>query len=106
MSSEKLSKEASKRIEVMTRTNDGFEIAETDLQLRGPGDIEGTLQSGIPFDLKIADLGKDGQLIEYVRRIAENIISQDPLLENAQNTILKNEISRLFSKKQSWSNIS
>jgi ATP-dependent DNA helicase RecG len=106
MSSEKLSKEASKRIEVMTMTNDGFEIAETDLQLRGPGDIEGTLQSGIPFDLKIADLGKDGQLIEYVRRIAENIISQDPLLENDQNAILKNEILRLFSYKQSWSNIS
>jgi len=50
----------------MINTSDGFEIAETDLQLRGPGDIEGTLQSGIPFDLKIADLGKDGQLIEYV----------------------------------------
>jgi len=106
MTSDKLSAEAAKRIEVMTRTSDGFEIAETDLQLRGPGDIEGTLQSGIPFDLRIADLGKDGQLIEYVRNIAEDIIAKDPLLENDQNMILKTELKRLFSLKQSWSNIS
>jgi ATP-dependent DNA helicase RecG len=106
MSSEKLSKEAATRIEVMIRTNDGFEIAETDLQLRGPGDIEGTMQSGIPFDLKIADLGKDGQMIAYVRNIAEDIITKDPLLENSQNLILSSELKRLFSKRQSWSNIS
>jgi ATP-dependent DNA helicase RecG len=106
MTSDKLSKEAATRIEVMTRTNDGFEIAETDLQLRGPGDIEGTQQSGIPFDLKIANLGKDGQLIEYVRRIAEEIISEDPLLEKDQNLILKTGLRRIFSQQQSWSNIS
>jgi ATP-dependent DNA helicase RecG len=106
MTSGKLSKEAAARIEVMIRTNDGFEIAETDLQLRGPGDIEGTMQSGIPFDLKIADLGKDGQLIEYVRRIAEEIVAKDPNLENNQNLILSHEMNRLFSKRQSWSNIS
>ena len=106
MTSGKLSKEAAARIEVMIRTNDGFEIAETDLQLRGPGDIEGTMQSGIPFDLKIADLGKDGQLIEYVRRIAEDILAKDPLLEQNQNLILSQEMNRLFSKRQSWSNIS
>jgi len=106
MSSDKLSREAAKRIEVMIRTNDGFEIAETDLQLRGPGDIEGTLQSGIPFDLKIADLGKDGQLIEYVRHIAEEIIDLDPLLESNQNLIFRSELKRLFSQRQSWSNIS
>jgi ATP-dependent DNA helicase RecG len=106
MTSDKLSKEAARRIEVMIGTNDGFEIAETDLQLRGPGDIEGTLQSGIPFDLKIADLGKDGQLIEYVRHIAEEILDLDPLLENNQNMVLKAELKRLFSQKQSWSNIS
>ena len=99
MSSDKLSKEAAKRIEVMIRTNDGFEIAETDLQLRGPGDIEGTLQSGIPFDLKIADLGKDGQLIEYVRHIAEEILQKDPLLKEDQNLIFKTELKRLFSKQ-------
>jgi len=105
MSSEKLSKEAARRLEVMVSTNDGFEIAETDLQLRGPGDIEGTMQSGIPFDLKISDLAKDGQLIEYVRNIAENILSKDPLLESDQNRILNEGLRRLFSKRQSWSNI-
>lgn len=106
MTSDKLSKEAARRIEVMIGTNDGFEIAETDLQLRGPGDIEGTLQSGIAFDLKIADLGKDGQLIEYVRHIAEEILDTDPLLEKSQNMVFRTELKRLFSQKQSWSNIS
>ncbi len=106
MSSDKLSREAAKRIEVMIRTSDGFEIAETDLQLRGPGDIEGTQQSGIPFDLKIANLGRDGQLIEYVRNIAEDIIEKDPLLEEIQNQIFRTELKRLFSQQQSWSNIS
>jgi ATP-dependent DNA helicase RecG len=106
MSSEKLSKEAAARIEVMIMTTDGFEIAETDLRLRGPGDIEGTMQSGIPFDLKIADLGRDGQIIEYVRNIADEIISKDPHLENSQNLILNAELKRLFSKRFSWSNIS
>jgi ATP-dependent DNA helicase RecG len=106
MSSDKLSKEAATRIEVMVRTTDGFEIAETDLQLRGPGDLEGTQQSGIPFDLKIANLGKDGQIIEYVRHIAENILEKDPSLESGQNSILKSELKRQFSKSQSWSNIS
>ena len=105
MSSDKLSTEAAKRIEVIIMTSDGFEIAETDLQLRGPGDIEGTMQSGIPFDLKIANLGKDGQIIEYVRNIAEGILSRDPLLEDNGNIILKSELMRIFSVKQSWSNI-
>jgi ATP-dependent DNA helicase RecG len=106
MSSDKLSREAAKRIDVMIRTSDGFEIAETDLQLRGPGDIEGTQQSGIPFDLKIANLGRDGQLIEYVRNIAENIIEKDPLLEENHHQVFRNELKRLFSQQQSWSNIS
>jgi ATP-dependent DNA helicase RecG len=106
MSSDKLSREAAKRLEVMIKTSDGFEIAETDLQLRGPGDIEGTQQSGIPFDLKIASLGKDGQIIEYVRHIAESILNADPILGEAKNLLLRTELNRLFSKKQSWSNIS
>jgi ATP-dependent DNA helicase RecG len=106
MSSDKLSREAANRIEIMVKTNDGFEIAEKDLQLRGPGDIEGTQQSGIPFDLKIANLGKDGQIIEYVRNIAEELLNKDPLLEANENLLLKNELKRLFSQKQSWSNIS
>ena len=106
MSSDKLSKDASKRIEVMIRTSDGFEIAETDLQLRGPGDIEGTQQSGIPFDLKISNLARDGQIIEYVRHIAEDILAIDPLLENDQNQIMRFELRRLFSTRQVWSSIS
>ena len=106
MSSDKLSREAANRIEVMVKTNDGFEIAEKDLQLRGPGDIEGTQQSGIPFDLKIANLGKDGQILEYVRNIAEEILRKDPLLDEGQNLLLRNELKRLFRQKQTWSNIS
>ncbi len=106
MSSDKLSKEAAIRIEVMIKTNDGFEIAEKDLLLRGPGDIEGTQQSGIPFDLKISNLSRDGQLIEYVRNIAGEILDRDPSLAGNQNLILKNELARLFSSKQSWSSIS
>ena len=106
MSSEKLSKDAGKRIEVMIRTSDGFEIAETDLQLRGPGDMEGTQQSGIPFDLKISNLARDGQVIEFVRRVAEEILSGDPYLEDSRNDILRLELVRLYGKKQTWSNIS
>jgi ATP-dependent DNA helicase RecG len=106
MSSGRISREAARRLEVMVSTTDGFEIAETDLQLRGPGDIEGTQQSGIPFDLKISDLAKDGQLIEYVRNIAEEILARDPLLEKDQNFILREGLRRNFSKHQSWSNIS
>lgn len=106
MSSDKLSKEAANRIEVMVQTSDGFEIAEKDLQLRGPGDIEGTQQSGMPFDLKISNLGRDGQIIEYVRNIATEIMNMDPLLEDSRNILLHSELKRLFGKKQSWINIS
>ena len=106
MSTDKLSKEAAARIEIMVRSTDGFEIAEADLRLRGPGDLEGTQQSGIPFDLKISNLSKDGQIIEYVRRIAESVIEKDPMLKDEKNTILRNELNRLFSRKYSWSNIS
>ena len=106
MTSDKLSREATKRIEVMVRTNDGFEISETDLQLRGPGDIEGTQQSGIPFDLKIANLAKDGQVIEYVRHIAEEILEKDPLLEQTQNALFNLTLKRVFKPQQSWREIS
>ena len=62
----------------MVRTNDGFEIAEADLKLRGPGDLEGTQQSGIAFDLKIADIARYGQLLQYVREVAQTIVDKDP----------------------------
>ncbi len=106
MTSGKLSREAAARIEIMVKSNDGFEIAEADLKLRGPGDIEGTQQSGIPFDLKISDLAKDGQLIEYVRNIAGSILEKDPTLEDEKNAVLRSELKRLFARKYSWSNIS
>ena len=106
MSPYKLSKEAKERIDVMVSSNDGFEIAEMDMRLRGPGDIEGTQQSGIPFNLKISNLAKDGQIIEYVRRIAEEIIAEDPLLQQDKNIILNNNLKYLFSKQKTWRDIS
>ncbi|HYX08804.1 MAG TPA: ATP-dependent DNA helicase RecG [Bacteroidales bacterium] len=106
MSSYKLSNEARKRIETMVSTNDGFEIAETDLKLRGPGNLEGTQQSGIPFDLKIANLGKDGQLLQYVRNIAIDLLDDDPHLEKPPNQLLKKQLSMLAKDNFNWSVIS
>ena len=72
----------------MVRTNDGFEKAEADLKLRGPGDLEGTQQSGIAFDLKIADIARDGQLLQYVREVAQTIVDKDPNGSLPENEIL------------------
>lgn len=106
MTGNKLTTEARIRMETMVNTTDGFEIAEVDLKLRGPGDIEGTQQSGIPLDLKIANLGKDSQLLSYARQIAENIIENDPNLDNPENSILKNQIKRKWKYEFDWSKIS
>lgn len=106
MSSLKLTTEARKRIETMVKTNDGFEIAEMDLKLRGPGDIEGTQQSGIPFDLKIANLGQDGQILQYARDVAEKILDKDPLLTGEKNQLLVKQIQKLTKRKFDWSAIS
>lgn len=106
MSSYKISNESRKRIETMVRTNDGFEIAEVDLKLRGPGDIEGTQQSGISYDLKIAHLGKDGQLLQYARDVAQEILDNDPLLEKEENFTLAKQVKRLSKTKINWSVIS
>lgn len=106
LSPEKISAEARKRLEIMVSTNDGFEISEADLQIRGPGDIEGTQQSGMPFDLKIADIARDGMIVEYVRRIAEEIIVKDPDLDSSENQILKAELTRLYQTGRSWRQIS
>jgi len=106
MTSFKLSNEARKRINIMVQTNNGFEIAEADMRLRGPGDIEGTQQSGIPFDLRIANLGKDTQILQYARDIAEKVINNDPLLENSNNIILKNNLEKMTSTNKEWSVIS
>ena len=84
----KLSEDTRKRMEIMVGSNDGFEIAEADLKLRGPGDIEGTQQSGIAFDLKIANLARDEQLLQYVREVAREIVDDDALCENPAYRIL------------------
>ena len=80
MTSHKLSEDTRKRLEIMVRTNDGFEISEADLQLRGPGDMDGTQQSGIAFDLKIANIAKDGQILQLARDIATEVLEKDPEL--------------------------
>ncbi len=106
MSSFKLSQESRKRIETMVRTNDGFEIAEVDMKLRGPGDIEGTQQSGIGFNLKIANLGKDGEILQHARNIARDILDQDSLLEKSENSLLKQQLLSMKNTEFDWSNIS
>ena len=90
----------------MVQTNDGFEIAEADLKLRGPGDLEGTQQSGVAFDLKIADIAKDGQLLQYVREVAEKIIDADPQQILPENEILWKQLRELNKKSVDWSVIS
>lgn len=102
----KLGLESRKRIETLVATNDGFEIAEADLKLRGPGDIEGTQQSGIGFDLKISNLAKDGQILQYARDIAENIIKEDPMLDLPTNDLLKKQLLALRKNHLNWSSIS
>ena len=102
----KLSEDTRKRIEIMVRTNDGFEIAEADLKLRGPGDLEGTQQSGIAFDLKIADLAHDGQLLQYVREVAQEVIKKDPQGELPENIVLWKQLKTLRKSNVNWSSIS
>lgn len=106
MSSVKLSHESRKRLSTMVATNDGFEIAEVDLQLRGPGDMEGTQQSGIPFDLKIASLSKDSQLLQYVRQAAMEILDEDPVLSLPKNQILAKQLEESARERVAFSQIS
>jgi ATP-dependent DNA helicase RecG len=106
MSSYKLSKESNIRLETMVRTTDGFEIAETDMKLRGPGDMEGTQQSGLGFDLKIAQLGKDGQILTLARSLATEIIENDPALRDDKNQKFKQQLRKLKKTEFNWSSIS
>lgn len=94
MTGNKLSADSRKRMDTMVNTNDGFEIAEVDLALRGPGDLEGTIQSGMAFDLKIANIAKDGQILSWARSVAEEVVEEDPLLDMLKNSILKAQLSR------------
>lgn len=102
----KLTQETRKRIDIMCQTNDGFQIAEADLKLRGPGDLEGTQQSGIAFDLKIADIARDGQLIQLARDEAQKIINDDPDCEKSQYSILWNRLNELRKSNVNWAAIS
>ena len=102
----KLSEETRKRIDIMCDTNDGFRIAEADLKLRGPGDLEGTQQSGMAFDLKIANIARDGQLVQLARTEAQAIIDADPQCEHPQNTLLWNRLRELKKTHINWAAIS
>lgn len=102
----KLSEETRKRLEIMVQTNDGFEIAEADLKLRGPGDLEGTQQSGMAFDLKIADIARDGQLLQYVREVAMKIVEEDPESVNPDYAILWRQLHLLRKNHVNWAAIS
>lgn len=106
MTGYKLSEETRKRIQIMVDTNDGFEIAEADLKLRGPGDIEGTQQSGVAFDLKIANLARDGQLLQYVREVAERIIDDDPQATGPENAVVWRHLAEIRKRNVDWSAIS
>ena len=102
----KLSEETGKRIDIMCDTNDGFRIAEADLKLRGPGDLEGTQQSGMAFDLKIANIARDGQLVQLARTEAQAIIDADPQCEHPQNSLLWNRLRELKKTHINWAAIS
>jgi ATP-dependent DNA helicase RecG len=106
MSKYKLGAESRKRIETMVATNDGFEIAEADMKLRGPGDIEGTQQSGMAFDMKIANIAKDGQILQYARDIATDILDDDPTLAKPENNLMRKQLIALRKNHLNWSSIS
>jgi ATP-dependent DNA helicase RecG len=102
----KLAEETRKRIDIMCETNDGFQIAEADLKFRGPGDLEGTQQSGIAFDLKIADIARDGQIVQLARDEAQKIIESDPNCRKNEYMILWNRLKELRKTNINWAAIS
>ena len=106
MSKQKIAKETRQRLEIMTSTTDGFIVAEADLKMRGPGDLEGTMQSGIAFDLRIANLASDGQIIQMARNMASDILDSDPNLEHPNNALLQRQLNVLFAKSVNWGLIS
>ena len=106
MAKHKMSKETRQRLELMTQTTDGFLIAEADMKWRGPGDIEGTMQSGIPFDLKIANLATDGQIISLASQAATTLLDSDPDLELPENRRFKKALQLAANADRSWSRIS
>jgi ATP-dependent DNA helicase RecG len=105
MTSGKLGKDSKLRMETMVRTNDGFEIAEVDLKLRGPGDLEGTQQSGLP-GLRLADITKDAAILQHARSVAMEILDEDPKLEKKENEGLVKEMNRDQKSSVNWGRIS
>ena len=101
-----LSADTRKRIQIMTETNDGFEIAEADLKLRGPGDLEGTQQSGVSFTLRLANLARDGQVLQLARETAEKVLDDDPHCAASKNDILWRQLNKLRNKTVNWGVIS
>ncbi len=106
MSKQKIAGDTRKRLELMTQTTDGFVIAEADMRMRGPGDIDGTMQSGIAFDLHIANLAKDGQIIQLARDEAETLLKSDPALSAPQNATFKKVLQLTLDRTADWSRIS
>jgi ATP-dependent DNA helicase RecG len=106
MSGVKLSSDSRHRIAMMCSTNDGFAIAEADLKMRGPGDLEGTMQSGMAFDLRISNVGKDGKILEYARKVAEKILNEDPLLSEDKNALLLHMLKKGKRSAKDYSVIS
>ena len=105
MTPEELGNDARIRINTMLRTNDGFEIAETDLRLRGPGDLQGTQQSGI-LNLRIADIIQDEKILKFARNVASDILNDDPELKQEKNAILAKHIRHIDEHQQNWGLIS
>lgn len=105
MTGNKLGVDSKTRIETMVKTNNGFEISETDLKLRGPGDLMGTQQSGA-LDLLIADLGKDGDLLKIAREEAQAILEEDPTLEKPENGTIRHQVESMKKSTVNWSRIS
>ncbi|MGM0478472.1 MAG: ATP-dependent DNA helicase RecG [Bacteroidota bacterium] len=105
MTGNKVSREGKKRLQTMVASNDGFKIAEVDLEIRGPGDIMGTQQSGV-LNLKLADLARDGQIVGLARNAAKQVMQEDPAFKRPENSSLRNELKRLIQSKPNWSKIS
>ncbi|MDE6306067.1 MAG: ATP-dependent DNA helicase RecG [Muribaculaceae bacterium] len=106
MTKHAIAKETRRRLEIMTSTSDGFVVAEADLKMRGPGDIEGTMQSGIPFDLHIANLATDGQIVQLAREAAGSLLDEDPEMSAPANAMLRPTLAAIFNKHVDWSRIS
>ena len=106
VTSYQLAADTKQRIKIMCESNDGFKIAEADLKLRGPGDLEGTQQSGMPFELKIANIATDGQLLQLVRTEAQHIIEEDPKRNMPHNQVMWKQLDQLHAENINWSSVS